>query len=127
VTHPVAAFRAFLDELPVTLAVMDIALGCVLLFGGSHRVSGPGFAAAKTVAPIPTWGAVLAFLAIGAAYHLWRGHHTGMWFVLCAAWLGFFAATLIRSAVLSDNVALTGIVLFTFSVIVHLQAARQAG
>lgn len=121
------ALRALLDDLPVTLAAMDVALGAVLLLGGRSRVSGPGFAAAKLVAPIPTWGAVLTFLAIGALYHLWRQHPTGMWFVLCSGWLGFFAATLVRSAVLSHKAALTGIVLFTGMVILHLQAAKQAG
>lgn len=119
--------RAFLDELPVTLAVIDMALGGALLFGGSGRTSGPGFTAAKTVASIHTWGLVLMVLAAGGLYHLWRRHQAGTWFVVCAAWLGFFAATFIRSAILSQQAALTGIVLLLGSVVLHLQAARKAG
>lgn len=108
----------------------DIAIGLCLLFGEPTRTSSPAYAGIKQAAPIRAWG--LAILIVGICLLILRARHGNLLVQLVerlergaalagALWCGYWAGTLLNTALADGRVSFTGPALwFFFGAIPHL-------
>lgn len=117
-------------------AVGDLALGLILIAGNPLRTSGPSFATAKSLMPLPVWGALLvAFGVVLAAVVL--GHRTmpipllrylrvtGA--SLACGWHAFFASAFENTARMDPRAARTGVAAYGTLAALHLVLAWHRG
>lgn len=121
--HPVA--WRFTDGLRpgLLLAVLNTGLGLVLIVGDPSRTASVSLAPARQIMPMPGWG--LAFLT-GAVCCLAAASLSRLGAVAVAAGAGvhaFWAATLTTAALTDERAALTGIVTYSFTTVLHLHTA----
>lgn len=105
------------------LGAIDLALGVVLLIEPRARVSSPGFDTAKMVMPMRSWGAIILIGGLAVLIQVARRHPPGAPLIAGASWHAFFTATLAVSAIRTTTVGLTGCVIYTGVVMLHLACA----
>lgn len=111
------------QALAAVLGATDALLGATLLASPAHRLSSPGFTAAKAIMPMHAWGAILLALGLWTLAFTYVRRHPGLGIAAAAGWYVFFVATLAISAATTPTVAFTGCITYGAIVVLHLLAA----